>query len=170
MAKFVATESRKQQVCNDEAEARRLARANACQRVRDSVRDLAGRVPPQDLCRIWDSGASQGMTDRSVVSSSASFRGPRIDIETGNAPVSSSLYENAASAPGITSKHICLEATANTTSIGALNEESSVGFSWLPPISRKAGPAFGFKASPYFPKSWSSIRFQSHFFFLRPFL
>ena len=101
MAKFVATEARKQQVFNDEAEARRWARANGCHRARDSVRSLAGTVPPQDLSRIWDSGASQGMTDRSVVSSSASFRGPRIDIETGNGPVSSSLYENASVAPGI---------------------------------------------------------------------
>ena len=86
------------------------------------------------------------MTDRSVVSSRATFRGPRNNIETGNGPVSSSPYENATVAPGIISKHICLADTANTVSIGALNEDSSVGFSWLPPLSRSAGPAFGFKA------------------------
>ena len=53
------------------------------------------------------------MTDRAVVPSADACRGPRLNIETGNEPVSSSLYENATVVPGIVSKHICLADTAN---------------------------------------------------------
>ena len=86
------------------------------------------------------------MTDRSKVSSAASIHGKRIAIFTGNGPVSSSMYELAVVAPGLTQKHIALPATANTVSIGSLNVESQVGFQWLQPLSRKTGCSFGFQA------------------------
>ena len=52
-----------------------------------------GKVPARNLLQIWESGASQGMTDRSQVSSDASVEGQRIVIHTGNGPVSSHLYD-----------------------------------------------------------------------------
>ena len=61
-----------------------------------------GRVPALDLLRIWDSGASQGMTDRAQVSSKASFTGSRVTIHTGNGIVNSTKYEKMEVAPGTT--------------------------------------------------------------------
>ena len=59
--------------------------------VRDILRGASGKVPQWDLLRIWDTGASQGMTDRSMVSSDASVKGKRITIYTGNGSVSSDM-------------------------------------------------------------------------------
>ncbi len=42
---------------------------------KSKVIGVAGRVPVLDLLRIWDTGASQGMVDKAVVSSKHSFEG-----------------------------------------------------------------------------------------------
>ena len=104
-------------------------------------------MPARDLLRIWDSGASQGMTDRSQVSTDASLKGERIVLHTGNGPVSSSLYERVTVAPGLAQVHVALPATANTVSLGSINVECKVGFQWLQPLSRETGCSFGFQAN-----------------------
>ena len=124
----------------------RKALKQAAEDARELLRGASGKIPSQDLRRIWDSGASQGMTDRSKVSSAASIHGKRLTIFTGNGPVTSSMYDIAVVAPGLTQKHIALPAIDNTVSIGSLNVESQVGFQWLQPLSRKTGCSFGFQA------------------------
>ena len=42
---------------------------------KSKVQGVAGRVPVLDLLRIWDTGASQGMVDKAVISSKNSFVG-----------------------------------------------------------------------------------------------
>ena len=103
-------------------------------------------MPALDLLRIWDTGASQGMTDHAQVSSDASFSGDRIVIHTGNGSVSSTSYERVTVAPGISQVHVALPATANTVSLGGINVECKVGFQWLQPLSRETGCSFGFQA------------------------
>ena len=100
---------------------------------RGVFRGASGKVPVRDLFRIWDSGASQGMTDRSQVSTDASLKGERILTHTGNGPVSSTLYERVTVAPGLARVHVALPATANTVSLGSINVECKVGFQWLQP-------------------------------------
>ncbi len=95
------------------------------------VSGTPGRVPALDLLRIWDTGASQGMTDRAQVSSDAAFSGDRIVIHTGNGQVSSTQYERVTVAPGISQVHVALPATANTVSPAGINVECKVGFQWL---------------------------------------
>ena len=98
------------------------------------------------MLRIWDSGASQGMTDRSFVSSDASVKGKKITIHTGNGPVISDIYESVMVSPGLVQTNVALPATANTVSIGSLNVECKVGFQWLQPLSHDTGCSFGFQA------------------------
>ncbi len=65
---YVTCHQRKRGV---KADARR-AQEKAIDTIRDVLRGASGKVPQLDLLRIWDSGVSQGMTDRSLVSSDAS--------------------------------------------------------------------------------------------------
>ena len=44
------------------------------------VAGAPGKVPARDLLRIWDSGASQGMTDMSLVSSDARVKGESVNV------------------------------------------------------------------------------------------
>ena len=118
----------------------------AVKTIRDIIRGASGRVPPLNLLRIWDSGASQGMTDRSQVASAALVKGKRITIHTGTGSVSSTMYESVVVAPGLAPTHVALPATANTVSIGSLNVQCQVGFQWLQPLSRTTGCSFGFQA------------------------
>ena len=122
------------------------AQEAAVDTVRDLLRGASGKVPPLDLLRIWDSGASQAMTDRSLVSSDASVKGKRITIHTGNGSLSSTMYESVVVAPGLTQTPVALPATASTVSIGSLNVECQVGFQWLQPLSHETGCSFGFQA------------------------
>ena len=110
------------------------------------VAGAPGKVPARDLLRIWDSGASQGMTDMSLVSSDARVKGESITTHTGNGPMSSTSYERVVVAPGLEQTHVALPSTANTVSLGSLNEECQVGFQWLQPLSRKTGCTFGYQA------------------------
>ena len=77
-----------------------------------------GQVPKLDLLRIWDTGASQGMVDKAVVSSKNAFKGEHVSISTGNGTISSSRYEHTEIAPGIKQVHVALPNTANTVSFG----------------------------------------------------
>ena len=124
----------------------RKAIKQAAEDARKFLRGALGKIHPQDLRRMWDSGASQGMTDRSKVSSDASIAGKRNEIMTSNGPVSSPLYEMAVIAPGLTQKHVALPTTANTVSISSLSVECQVGFQWLQPLSRETGCSLGFQA------------------------
>ena len=94
----------------------------------------AGRVPTLDLLRIWDTGASQGMVDKAVVSSKNAFVGDEISVCTGNGTVSSKRYERCDFAPGVSQVHVALPNTANTVSMGSINTECRVGFQWLQPL------------------------------------
>ena len=105
-----------------------------------------GRVPTLDLLRIWDTGASQGMVDKAVVSSKNAFVGDEISICTGNGTISSKRYERCEIAPGVNQVHVALPNTANTVSMGSINTECRVGFQWLQPLSQSIGCAFGFQA------------------------
>ena len=75
-------------------------RKKAINTIRDVLRGASGKVPQLDLLRIWDSGASQGMTDRSLVSSDASVKGKKNIMHTGNGPVISDMYESIVVADG----------------------------------------------------------------------
>ena len=77
------------------------AQEKAISTLRDVLRGASGKVPQLDLLRIWDSGASQGMTDRSLVSSDASVKGKKVTIHTGNGPVISDMYECTVVADGL---------------------------------------------------------------------
>ena len=105
-----------------------------------------GRVPALDLLRIWDSGASQGMTDKAQISSKSSFTGDSITVHTGNGIVNSTRYEKVEVAPGISQVHVALPHTANTVSLGGINQECKVGFQWMQPLSHNIGCSFGFQA------------------------
>ena len=52
--------------------------AQRSKKVPTKSKGVAGRVPVLDLLRIWDTGASQGMVDKAVVSSKNSFVGGEI--------------------------------------------------------------------------------------------
>ena len=111
-----------------------------------AAREKQGQVPTLDLLRIWDTGASQGMVDKAVVSSKNAFTGDEVSICTGNGTISSRKYENCEIAPGVRQVHVSLPNTANTVSLGSINSECHVGFQWLQPLSQNIGCAFGFQA------------------------
>ena len=113
---------------------------------KSKVQGVAGRVPVLDLLRIWDTGASQGMVDKAVVSSKNSFVGGEITVHTGNGTVNSKRYERCEIAPGVSQVHVALPHTANTVSLGSVNSECRVGFQWLQPLSQSIGCAFGYQA------------------------
>ncbi len=75
------------------------------QKAKAKAKAAAGRVPVLDLLRIWDTGASQGMVDKAVVSSKNAFVGDEISVCTGNGTVSSRRYERCEIAP------VCLRYT-----------------------------------------------------------
>ena len=76
-----------------------------------------GQVPTLDLLRIWDTGASQGMVDKAVVSSKNAFTGDEVSLSTGNGTISSKRYERCEIAPGLPQVHVALPNTANTVSL-----------------------------------------------------
>ena len=45
-----------------------------------AAREKRGQVPALDLLRIWDTGASQGMVGKAVVSSKNAFLGEEVSI------------------------------------------------------------------------------------------
>ena len=88
------------------------------------------------LVRCYDTGATQGMTNRNDVDPSKLETGPKLRIETGNGIVSSNLYEQAvlcAQGAEVVSKNIVLDNTSNTASIGSLNSQLGFGYVWQEP-------------------------------------
>ncbi len=83
------------------------------------------------------------MTDKAQISSKGSFSWDAIEVHTGNGVVKASRYERCEVAPGISQVHVALPHTANTVSLGGINQECKVGFQWLPPLTHNIGCSFG---------------------------
>ena len=64
MQEFIDSDMFQHGTQKDARKALKQAAKDAC----ELLRGASGKIPSQDLRRIWDSGASQGMTDRSKVS------------------------------------------------------------------------------------------------------
>ena len=88
------------------------------------------------LVTCYDTGATQGMTNKNDVDPGKLGTGPKLRIETGNGIVSSNLYEQAtlcAEGTEVVSKNVVLANTSNTASIGALNSQLGFGYVWQEP-------------------------------------
>ena len=81
--------------------------------------------------RIWDTGASKGMT-RLDEASGAIVQGPKTKVVTGAGVIDSSTWVDEITPMGAM-RHIGLANTANTLSAGQANQETGTETSWLAP-------------------------------------
>jgi hypothetical protein len=92
-----------------------------------------GLVAELGTSRIWDSGASRGMSQEAGAVGEQVV-GPPVKIHTGTGIVESKTWFREKLPMG-TMRHIGLKATADTISAGQANAEKGVATSWLAPAT-----------------------------------
>ena len=85
----------------------------------------------ESVSRIWDTGASKGMTQVGSTSG-VKVPGPTTKISTGNGVVASKVWYNESLPVGVL-RHVGLEATQDTISAGQANAQTGVQTSWISP-------------------------------------
>ena len=95
----------------------------------------------QHIVRIWDTGATQGMTDIGSAEQSRVFEDAPIAIQTGHGVTHSKHWIDETLAPGIDMQHVILPDTANTDAVGGLNERHGLGFTWPESLASQSNAA-----------------------------
>ena len=144
MDHFIETETHRQDYMNSTLHAIEKARARAnyvgesgppeIEQLDENLQLVSvsrGLVAELGVSRIWDSGASRGMSQEAGAVGEQVV-GPPVKIHTGAGIVESKTWYREKLPMG-TMRHIGLKNTANTISAGQANAELGVATSWLAP-------------------------------------
>ena len=101
----------------------------------------AGKFHPSNVVRIWDKGATQGMTDAASACRDKIFKGAETSIQTGQGVARSNHWILEQLSPEVSMKHIILSDAANTIAVGELNEVHSLRFLWPEKLSTQSSAA-----------------------------